>query len=313
MNIVLKVLAIMLPIFLGYFFKHIKIFDRNDIISIRKFVVKVTVPFIIFRNLYQANMETLSQLIPLALSFIIMTFLFSLSGFILSRLFSNKITEQNAYIFSVFMGNYGYLGWGVMAYFFGDPGFTRAVFFSMLFWPVFLTAGFSLEFISSKSTRGKDQIIKLLIHNGAAPILVSLTAILLNIINIPLPEVIKEFIGKFAAITIPTILFTIGLNFQLKLDRKHIKLILCGAMHRVVFGFIIGLTTLFAIKTVFSIDSITGKVILMQSIMPTAVLSTFYAAYVLIDEKIQAGIITFSNIFSLITIPIAFYLVNLIF
>ncbi|MGM0596893.1 MAG: AEC family transporter [Myxococcota bacterium] len=314
MQIIISVLAIMLPIFLGYFFKLTKIFNRSDINSIRKFVVTVTVPFIIFKNLYTSNMETLSQLIPLSASFVVMTIFFSFSGNLASRFLSSKNKEQNAYLFSVFMGNYGYLGWGVMAYFFGQAGFTRAVFFSMLFWPVFLIFGFGLEFLSKSNTRrSKKKILEILLKNASVPIGVSILAIILNVIGISINKIVWDLIVKFAAITIPAILFTIGLDFQLKLDLNHLKLILAGSAHRVFFGFLIGLLTLVISEVIFNLDPISKQVILMQSIMPTAILSTFFATYVKLDEKIQSGIITFSNLLSLLTIPTAFYLVKTFF
>ena len=148
-------------------FKLINIFSDSEIDTLRKFVVRVTVPFIIIRNLYTANMETLNQIFPSVTSFITVTIFASFTGLVLSKFFTDNDKERNSYIFSVFVGNYGFLGWGVMSYFYGDPGFTRAVFFSLLFWPVFLSFGFLLAYMrkscepkKNKSTNFKKLLLK---------------------------------------------------------------------------------------------------------------------------------------------------------
>ncbi len=317
MKIFLTILAIMLPIFFGYFFKIINIFSDSEIDTLRKFVVRVTVPFIIIRNLYTANMETLNQIFPSVTSFITVTIFASITGLFLSKLFTNTDRERNSYIFSVFVGNYGFLGWGVMSYFYGDAGFTRAVFFSLLFWPVFLSFGFLLAYLR-KSGEMKDNkstnFKKLLLKNASVPISAAAVAISLNLGGVEIPELLWNFIDKFASITIPMILFTIGLNFKFRMKLNKLKIILAGSFHRLIFGFVIGVVTLFLVNSIFSIDMINQKVILIEAAMPTAAMTPFFSEYVKMDKKLQSGIITFSTIFSLITIPLWYYLVeNVIF
>ncbi|TYB30821.1 MAG: AEC family transporter [Candidatus Mcinerneyibacterium aminivorans] len=313
MKIFLTILAIMLPIFYGYFFKKINVFSQSEIDTLRKFVVRVTVPFIIVRNLYSANMETLNQIFPSITSFITVTIIFSFTGLFLSKYFTKTDKERNSYIFSVFVGNYGFLGWGVMAYFYGDAGFTRAVFFSLLFWPVFLSSGFLLAYLRNKGEskyNKSSSFKKLLLKNASVPITAALFAISLNLGEIEIPKLLWNFIDKFASITIPMILFTIGLNFKFRMKMNKFKIILAGTFHRLIFGFAIGIATLFLVKSFFSIDPINQKVILIEAAMPTAAMTPFFAEYVNMDKKLQSGIITFSTIFSLITIPLWYYLVE---
>lgn len=315
MKILLTILAIMLPIFLGYFFKKLKVFSKNEITTLRKFVVKVTVPFIIFRNLFQANMETLSQIFPSIFSFIILTVFASITGFYLSKILIKKEKERNSFLFSVFVGNYGYLGWGVMSYFYGNSGFTRAVFFSLLFWPIFLSAGFLLAFIVNRNNVKKDHSFKdILIKNASIPISVAVFSIGLNLLNIGIPDLLWNFIDKFASITIPMILFTIGLNFNFRMKLSKLKIVIEGSITRLFFGFVLGIIVLFITKTIFTVDIINQKVILLEAAMPTAAMTPFFSEYVKMDKKLQSGIITFSTVFSLITIPLWYYVVeNLIF
>ncbi|HHH84643.1 MAG TPA: hypothetical protein ENL15_01665, partial [Firmicutes bacterium] len=123
MHLFAIVISILLPIALGILFRFIG-FTQEEAASLRKFVIKVTVPFIVFRNLLNANLESLSQIAPSVLAMLILTLLFGITSIVMSRILPGKKALRNAFIFSTFVGNYGYLGWGVMYHFYGNTGFT---------------------------------------------------------------------------------------------------------------------------------------------------------------------------------------------
>jgi predicted permease len=315
MNIILIVIAIMLPIAFGYIFRILGVFKEDEINTLRKFVVKVSVPFIIFKNLFKANMESLTQIYPAMFSLILLTLLFAITAYIISNYISKKKKEQNSYAFTTFAGNYGYLGWGVLYYLYGDPGFTRSVFFTLIFWPAFLTIGFVLLYFRNKkhSTKGNHKLLIILIKNASIPIISAILAISMNLINITIPELVWDFIIKFAGFTIPMILFTIGLNFKFRMKRSQLRIIISATAHRILFGFILGILTCFVTRLIFPVDIIMQKVILVESVMPTAAMSPFFEEYIDMDKKLVSGVIAFSTIFSLITIPFWFYIIEMIF
>jgi len=225
MNLTELVLVINFPIFLGWFFKQTKIFKDDEITTLRKFVVKVTVPFIIFRNLYNADIKDISQLIPAAAAFLTISILFSAVVVILRRFTSKDQTISNSFCIASFMGNYGYLGWGVLFYFYGDSGFTRAVFFTVFFWPVYLILGFMITTILSGKKGGKEELrsmLSALISNALIPLVVVFIALFMNYQKIQLMPWLSKSIESFALITIPAILFTVGLSFSIFIKRIHI-------------------------------------------------------------------------------------------
>lgn len=312
-DILLLFVAVVLPIGLGYFFRNIKLFDEKECNALRKFVIKVSVPFLIFKNLYRANIDSLGQFFPSATAFILMTVMFTVSGFYLSRRITPVREKQNAFSFSVFMGNYGFLGWGVVYSFFGDAALTRAVFFTMVFWPVFLLCGFWLVHRDEQHPTSAPPFLKVLLKNGAVPILTAITGIAMNLLKVPVPETAWNFVEKFAAFTIPMILFTIGLNFQLLMPRAKFRVLLSASIYRLVFGFGVGLLALIAVRLIFSVDAITQKVILVESIMPTATMTVFFTEYARVDKELHSGIIAFSTLLSLATIPFWYVVVERFF
>ncbi len=319
--------TLLLPMAFGYACKFLNIFPGNEAAVLQKFVVKISVPFLIFKNLYQANIRSLGQFFPAASALIMLTVLFGISAYYLSRRFSKDEKEQNSYIFTVFLGNYVFLGWGVIHSFYGEQALTRGVFFTLLSWPALLSTGFWLIHLINKkkitSSPGIDSSSKaigdpapksgrtfasILLRNAGIPVGTSIFAMGMNLLQVPVQPIIWGFVEKFASFTIPMILFAIGLNFKLKMPKSKLKILLAGSFSRLVLGILPGLVVLTITCLIFPVDLLTRKVILIQSIMPSAAVSVLFAEYTLVDKEIQAGIIAVSTLLSFITIP-AWYII----
>ncbi|NMC68347.1 MAG: hypothetical protein GYA61_09025 [Spirochaetales bacterium] len=310
MNIIEIIISVLLPIFFGYFLKLIKVFSSDDAITLRKFIVKASVPFIIFKNLYTADVSVLSQILPNLLGFIIISIFYTIFSKYTAQLVSKNIKESRAYSIATQFGNYGYLGWGIMFYFFSDGGFTRAVFFSMFFWPVFLILGFAMIFFETKNSLSKNDFFIALLKNATIPIISAILGLVFNLLKIKFHPVLKDFIFTFSSFTIPMILFTIGLDFNLKIDRKRFKIALFSSFVRLVFGIIFGLICVFIISRFFRIDELTFKVILLETVMPTATMTAFFADFIEMDKELLASTLTLSTLLSLITLPLWYYLIQ---
>jgi predicted permease len=307
-------LAIFLPIGFGYLIKRVKVFSSKDITVLRKFVIKITVPFIIFQNLYKTDIQSLGQFFPASGGLIILTFFFAISGYFISRKIPGESSRQNTYPFLVLSGNYAFLGWGVMYSFLGKEAFTRAVFFSILFWPTFLVFGFWIIYKLNKPTLNNDlNFLTQLKNNASIPLLAAIIAILLNLSQVGIPNHILIFIEDFASITIPLILFTVGLNLNFRIQGAQFKIILIASLHRLIIGFGFGLITILLINKIFYIDQLTTKVILLQSIMPTATMSPFFSEYIRHDTKLLSNTIAFTTLLSLFTIPIWYLIIEYLF
>ncbi len=313
-SIVDLLIPVAAPIGLGYLFRKIRLFNEKEINALRKFVIRVSAPFLIFKSLYEANMESLGQFFPISFGFICLTVLFMITGYLISGKITKDVKKQQAYTFSVLAGNYAYLGWGVMYSFLGEDAFMRAVFFTLLFWPVFLICGFWLNHKSSQKMSAKTQpFFPVLIKNAVIPLSTAFCAILLNVTGVKIYAPVGKFINDLSSITIPLILFTIGLNLSFKIKKSYLKIIIFASVHRLVLGFILGFLVISLIKFIFTPDQITLKVILLESIMPSATMSMFFAEYVDLDKKLMAAIIAFSTLLSLLTIPAWFLVVEQIF
>jgi hypothetical protein len=299
-------LAILLPIALGYLLKLGRLFREGEIAALRKFVMRVALPFLIFKNLYHADVESLHQALPIVLAFVLLTALYTLAAGIVSPRITRDETQRLTFAFSVFAGNYAFLGWGVIVSFFGEAALTRAVFFSMFFWPVFLTCGFFLRrrFEHGAVRAERADFFKILIRHAGVPISAAAASLALNIGRVPLPGTLERFIAQFAALAIPMILFAIGQNLNLFMPVARLRLVLAAAFFRLAGGFALGLAVVAALRLLFDLDALSRQVILLQAVMPTATMATFFGEYVRVDEELLSGIIALSTLLSFFTLPL---------
>ncbi len=305
-DILNTMLAILLPIALGYLLKLGRLFKEGEIAALRKFVMRVALPFLIFQNLYRADVASLQQALPIVLAFILLTGLYTVAARLISPLIASGEKQKLTFAFAVFAGNYAFLGWGVIVSFFGDQALTRAVFFSMFFWPVFLTCGFFLRRIfengSDKAT--KAGFLKILVRHAGVPIVAATAALTLNISRIRLPGAIDGFVSQFAVLAIPMILFAIGQNLRLFMPAAQLRLVLAASLFRLVGGFALGLAVVALLRLFFNLDTLSRQVILLQAVMPTATMTTFFAEYVSIDEELLSGVIAVSTMLSFFSLPL---------
>ena len=314
MNLLELVLTINFPIFLGWIFKQLKLFPDNESAVLRKFVIKATVPFLIFRNLYNADTKEFSQMLPMIVSLCLILVLSAVLVVLLRNISSSDKRISNSFCVGSFVGNYSYLGWGVLSYFYGETGFTRGVFFSMFFWPVVLSVGFTIVWFLSRSSSGKaskGKIIHALTSNAVPPVVSAAAAMAMNFYGIRIPAWLSQSIGSIASITIPAILFTVGLSLSVMLKKETVRPVISGTVFRTIFGMITGVAVLSIVSFCFKdVDVTTKKVILMESVMPSAATSPFFADFLDSDKEVVSGIVTFSTLFSLVTLPFWYVMIE---
>jgi len=296
---------IIAPIVLGYLCRSLGLFTIDQAAIFRTLVVKVTVPFLIFKTLFKADLNAISQALPISSAFFLISLFYAGSGVLLARKFFAQKRLCASYVFGTFVGNYAFLGWSVLFIFWGEAALTRAVFFSMFFWPGFLLLGFALvRILDSGEHKEKAPIGKLLLSNASLPFVTVVLALGFNYLQIVPPKPVWMVIEQFAGITVPLILFAVGVSLKIKMPGHDVKVVLLASVHRLILGGLIGWLVATLVSFIFTADPLTMKVIFLQAVMPTATMSLFFAAYSRMDEQLLASIIAISTLFSLITLPL---------
>ncbi len=302
-DIILLMLKLVLPMALGLLSRLFRLVPENGSEVLRTFVVRVCMPLLVFQNLYDAKVDSLPQFFPAAAAFVVLTLLYTITGVAAARLFFNDRKLKNAYFIAVFMGNYGFLGWGVMHSFYGPEAFTRSVFFSIPFWPVFLTVGFvALLGMNNCNKPGIGAMWRMVVVNAAAPVLAAALGVVLNLGGVGVPGPLAEVIRGFASMAVPLILFTVGLGLSFKMKPGQWKMLGLAAIHRLILGFALGLVTWKLISFLLPVDAFTARVILMEAVMPTAAMSPFFTLYFETEKEMLDTVIAGTTILAIATL-----------
>lgn len=296
-------IKIFLPIIIGYLLIRCSYLSPKLSKDLKTFVIRVTVPALVFMRMYKTDTQTLKQLIPVASSYVVITALLILiSWLILNRIKDSK--TKAAYMITIVWGNYGWIGYAVLNEALGSGGFDRGVFFTALWWPVLYIGAYIVAKITGVD--GKLDI-KNYIINMAVPVISLILGITLNVLSVSLPVTLTYTLNKFSDMTVTIILFSVGLSISLKDSLKLIKKTIVPVILRPVIGIICGIITI----TILQIsDPLSKKAILIESCMPVAIFTVVIGDMFNLDEKLMSSILIISTLFSLLTIPLSLYYIT---
>ncbi|MDC7222273.1 MAG: AEC family transporter, partial [Spirochaetales bacterium] len=217
-------LRISLPILLGYFLKTAGYFPEEHTQSVRLFCVRLAVPFLIFLNLYQSDMSTVQQFLPVSLSTLLFTgiaWLIAVGG---TALFRIKRHRPEIILVTIF-GNIGYIGWAVLDAILGDAGLKRGIFIASFWWPnLYLYSILTLLVCGGGgSLKGEGRNIAMNLASSLGAVILGLT---LNLSGVTVPGDLVHFINSFGSMTVPLILFTVGMSISVKDSLADLKRLL---------------------------------------------------------------------------------------
>jgi predicted permease len=175
----------------------------------------------------------------------------------------------------------------------------------MFFWPGFILIGFILvRTLRHGEPEKRMPIGRMLLQNASLPLGSIALALFCNHQHLVPPKPVWLVIEQFAGITVPLILFAVGVTLRLTMPRHDLKVVLLASLHRLVLGGFIGWLTVSLVSRLFTVDALTMKVIFLQAAMPTATMSPFFAEYTDMDEGLLGSIIAVATLLSLVTLPL---------
>ena len=285
--IIHKVLPVFIVMFLGYLYGR---FRKLDTKSISDLVINVTLPCLVFTLMVRMDF-VFSEFVALSFAALIIPFI---TGFLV--LIFLKLTDQEDmrgfYLPTMFM-NAGNLAFSVLFFVYGNEALTKVVIYLV---PASLLC-FSLSvYIASKELK----IIEVL----KQPVLYAvITGVLFSIQGISVPKPIfqtMEFIGQ---ITIPMLLLILGYSLN-SLKVSSLKFALLGSFFRIGLGF---LFSWIIFMLILGLKDVTGKVIVLISSMPSAIVVYPIAQQYDANPDIVASVIVASTLMSIITIPLVIW------
>jgi malate permease and related proteins len=285
--------AMVLIISAGYLLKRLGFLGLNDVDTLNKLIIYVTLPALIFLTVQKAKLGLALAAMPL---FSIAVIVLCLAvAYAAGKLLKLKPSVLGAFLLVAAMGNTGYLGFPLTIGLLGQSSLVRAVFYDFGTVTMMFTAGI---FIAKKfgESKGKTSVfIEFITFPSVIALLAGLAA---N--PLPLPGFLGTALNYLGLATVPLIMLTVGLTLEGKRIGSYawplVGVLLIKLLLSPVFA-------LLAAKT-GGLSSAPLHVVVLEASMPAAMLSLVVGLKHKLDTEFTSLAILISIIASLVTIPI---------
>jgi predicted permease len=290
---------ISLPILLGYGLKTLGYFSEEHTASVRLFCVRVAIPALVFMNLYTSDLSTVQQFLPVSLSAFIFTGITWVSIVGLTRLFSVKKHRIEIILVTIF-SNVGYIGWAVLDTLLGDGGLRRGIFVSSFWWPNMYLYSFLTIMVcgGGGSLKGEGHTI---LMNIIPPLSAVFLGLILNLGGVNVPGDLQSFFSSFAVMTVPLILFTVGMSISVRDSISDLKRLLPLTFLRTALSLGAMMLTILILPM---LDELSRKSLIIDAFMPVAAGNLIMAHVFNLDSRFISSAIALSTLVSFAVIPI---------
>ena len=280
-------------IFLGTFFRAIKVFSEEASKIITKFAFFVTLPPYVFLNIVKSSNTSIFQW-----DFII--------RFEIVTIF--RYNNRRASLFSLNSSypNYGFLGIPLCILAFGE---NAAIPISMILFADTIVLLTFITFFASNSKEKKiyKKLFFILMNMIKNPLLVAvLIGFVFVIFNIPIYSLIYKVLNTLSVAAPPTLLFALGIMLWNKINIKFVRLIATITIFRLIMHPLLVFCIFYFFPS--SIPSLWINVAILSSCLPVAAPAFAMAGYYETFIKETSSSILVTTILSTISVSTILYL-----
>jgi predicted permease len=251
-----------------------------------KITMGILVPAFAWEHLYRMKLES-SGLTDVLLSSIIIMLVPGLIAWIVFRVMG--ISGRGVYLPIMFMNSVN-LPFPILAAAYGEGAIPFALMFYLTAFLGIFTLG--LIIVSGGKEKGYLKIFR------EPVVYVVLFALLFNVGEIEVPQFINKSAHHLAQATIPMVLLALGMQLaQVKIT--GLKLSFIAVAIRFVGGAVTGIFCVW----LFQLEGLAYKVVILESVMPCAVITSLVAEKYRAQPEIVASTILISTLLSIIVIP----------
>jgi len=294
-----QVLILFIILIVGYIANKLKIIPEEMNKKLSNIIVKITMPAIILISTQiEFNKENLKNTIwILIISFSMFIFSIIVSQFI----YRNSSEDRKPVMkFATTFSNCGYMGFPILYGLFGDVG----IFYGAIFQIPFNIFIWTYGVIIFKKHKNIKKIIKDVIN----PSMIALTlGFILLLLNLKIPDPFYSSINYIGSLTTPLSMIVIGAT----LGTIKIRFVLKDKMVYIISVLRLFVAPLLVYYTFVLLNppkmALTVCVLLFA--MPSAAATTIFAQEYNGNAKLASGIVSFSTLFSMISIPAVLLLI----
>jgi predicted permease len=282
-----RILFIVFPVFcvvgLGYV---LGLFRKISLEPIIETLLYLTIPALAVSALTQASFPA-RDVFTIALSAGAVVFGTGIISFI--YLSAVKRRDLHGFYLPAMFMNSGNMAFPLALFAFGPAGLAAAV----IYYTVISILVYSLGIYIAKGRAGIGEMFRLpLIYAAAA-------GLFLNFSGLALPSALEATLKMLGDATIPLMLITLG--YQLHSARlSHAALSLAACVIRIGGGFAIA----YLIVGFFGIEGTPGRVIILSSAMPSAVINFIISYRYRVHSELVSSAVVLSTLLSIATTPL---------
>ena len=302
MEIMLLIISL---IFVGYISKYLGILKEEDRSVLNNLVVYITMPSTVFLTIIKnVSPDELPLFIKLPISIFFIFTLCGILGYLVGKYLRLERKSVGGLILVSALGNTGFLGYPVIYGFYGDPGLVRAIFCDMGSVIASLLIG-TLVGITFGESKGENAtslyiIKRLLRFPPFIACILSICFIILGIGVEDIPNFLVDTLNYLSRATVPLIMISLGLSLSPSSTKFGIKYGILALLIRMGFAPILAVI----FSTLFSIEGLERDVLILQSSMPSAMMSLVFSLLYRLDVKLVASACFITTITSLVFLPI---------
>ena len=289
-----QVIVIFILISIGYILCKKEVLTDTGISQITSILLNVVTPCVLV-NSYQKefNKELISGLIvAMIMAVIIHIIAILLSTFVFTYIYKQ---ERQINIFSSIYSNCGFMAIPLLTAALGSDG----VFYGSAYLVVFTILAWTHGLVLFSGDKSIMSIKKIITNPGIAGTVI---ALILFVFGIKLPSPLKNAIEYMSYLNTPLAMIVLG-SFLVKINLKKVfKMvsIYVACLMRLIIIPLILVVILKFIKT----DPTVASAIVITSACPSATIATLFSTRFGLNADYASGLISFSTILSILTIPL---------
>ena len=298
--IINTVSPIFLIVIVGWCLRKIGVIQESFIKQSTNFVFKVTLPLLIFLKLAVVDFSDIFDTKTIVLVYSCMFILFFFC-WILAKIFIKRGSGRGVFIQGGFRPNDVIIGLALIMNIWGEDAVFKTVMILTFLIPLDNILSVVALTISDQSDKRGEALSKMFKSIALNPVIIAaLIAIIISLIQIPIPNVLITTGDYIAAITLPLALIAVGGTLQIK-HLRNTSLITAGAS---IIKLLIAPLVATIIGYLFGYSGIDLGIIFIIFACPTAIVSYILADAMTPHGAIAGNIVLITTLISSITIPI---------
>jgi auxin efflux carrier (AEC) len=280
-------LKILIPVLLAYILKHLRIFKEETSKDFINYIIYFALPFLTFKSGYELGFNPQVLKLTFSIWLIILTSIFL--AYMVGKLLKLNPVDFKTFLLISSFGNTAFLGFPFTYSFFGEEALKIAVLYDA-FGSVLLVFSIGVFIASGRAS------IKTLIT--FPPFIGLLSGLIFSKIELPL--FIIELLNFVSLSVLPVILFALGLSLSLNHISKNLTTSFLALFLKMVSGAVLAIIYTSLLK----ITGMPQKVIILESMMPSMVMSGVLALKFDLNSNLAFSAITLGIVLSFFIIPI---------